>query len=190
MTSDANPLAGTLADDDDDAVVDAALRSLPMLARRRIEAEIIRPIYEGLVEKLGQREADHFLAGVIRKSAIAQGEAMAREDGDVGGLDGFAALLPRWTAGGALQIEETRRDATHLDFNVTRCRYAEMYREMGLGHIGHILSCNRDGTFCEGYDPSIQFARSQTIMQGASHCDFRYSVSSTSAQDEDPDAPG
>ena len=188
MTSDANPLAATLADDDD-AVVNEALRTLPMLARRRIEAEIIRPIYEGLVEKLGRREADHFLAGVIRKSAIAQGEAMAREEGDAGGLDGFAALLPRWTAGGALKIEETRRDATHLEFNVVRCRYAEMYRDMGLGHIGHILSCNRDGTFCEGYDPSITFARSQTIMQGASHCDFRYGVRPAPAEDDEPDTP-
>ena len=24
----------------------------------------------------------------------------------------------------------------------------EMYHEMGLGHIGHLLSCQRDGTLC------------------------------------------
>ena len=61
-----------------------------------------------------------------------------------------------------------------LSDNVTRCRYAEMYRDMGLGEIGHLLSCNRDGTFCEGYDSRIRFVRTQTLMQGASHCDFRY----------------
>ena len=55
-----------------------------------------------------------------------------------------------------------------------RCRYAEMYREMGLGHIGHLLSCNRDGVFCTGYDPRIKLERTQTLMQGATHCDFRY----------------
>ena len=43
-----------------------------------------------------------------------------------------------------------------LDFNVKRCRYAETYRAMGLGEIGAILSCNRDGAFCEGYDPRIK----------------------------------
>tara|TARA_R110002096_G_scaffold80612_21_gene188796 strand:- start:21 stop:185 length:165 start_codon:yes stop_codon:yes gene_type:complete len=42
------------------------------------------------------------------------------------------------------------------------------------GHIGHLLSSNRDGIFCEGYDPSTKFERSQAIMSGASHCDFRY----------------
>ena len=45
---------------------------------------------------------------------------------------------------------------------------------MGLGEIGHLLSCNRDGAFCEGYDPKLKLERSQTIMQGASHCDFDY----------------
>jgi len=59
-------------------------------------------------------------------------------------------------------------------FHVTRCRYAEMYRDMGLGDIGHLLSCQRDGTFCEGYDKRLKLKRTQTIMQGASHCDFSY----------------
>ena len=63
---------------------------------------------------------------------------------------------------------------THFDFNVTRCRYAEMYKKMGLGEIGGLLSCNRDGSFCEGYDPRLKMTRTQTIMEGASHCDFRY----------------
>ena len=61
-----------------------------------------------------------------------------------------------------------------MDFNVTRCRYSEMYKEMGLGDIGHLLSCNRDGDFCIGYNPEIDLTRTQTIMKGASHCDFRY----------------
>jgi hypothetical protein len=45
---------------------------------------------------------------------------------------------------------------------------------LGLGDIGHLLSCRRDGTFCEGYDPKLKLTRTQTIMRGASHCDFRY----------------
>jgi hypothetical protein len=47
---------------------------------------------------------------------------------------------------------------------------------MGLGGLGDILSCDRDGAFCEGYDPRIRLTRTQTIMGGASHCDFRYRV--------------
>ena len=63
---------------------------------------------------------------------------------------------------------------TRYRYNVTRCRYAEMYRDMGLAEIGHLLSCQRDATFCQGYDKNLKLQRSQTIMQGASHCDFDY----------------
>ena len=73
-------------------------------------------------------------------------------------------------------IEQT---PTSFHFNVTRCRYSEMYREMGLGHIGHLLSCNRDGTFCTGFNPAITLERTQTIMSGCAHCDFRYGLEET-----------
>ena len=63
---------------------------------------------------------------------------------------------------------------TEYDFNVVRCRYSEMYRAMGLAELGAVLSCNRDGAFCEGYDPRLKLTRTQTLMEGATHCDFRY----------------
>ena len=79
-----------------------------------------------------------------------------------------------WTKDDALTIEVLEDKPGVFDFNVKRCRYAETYRAMGLGAIGELLSCNRDGAFCEGYDPRIKLTRTQTIMGGASHCDFRY----------------
>ena len=79
-----------------------------------------------------------------------------------------------WRLSGALEIAVKEQTDTVYEYDVTRCRYAEMYREMGLGEIGHLLSCNRDGTFCEGYDPRIKLTRTQTIMQGAPTCDFKY----------------
>jgi hypothetical protein len=49
-----------------------------------------------------------------------------------------------------------------------------MYRAMGLAELGAVLSCNRDGAFCEGYDPRLKLQRTQTLMGGATRCDFRY----------------
>jgi hypothetical protein len=68
-----------------------------------------------------------------------------------------------------MEMEVKEQTETSYVFNVTRCRYAEMYREMGLGDIGHLLSCQRDATFCEGYDKRLRLTRTHTIMQGASH---------------------
>jgi hypothetical protein len=49
-----------------------------------------------------------------------------------------------------------------------------MYKDMGLADIGKLLSCTRDYEFIAGYDPSIELTRTQTVMEGATHCDFRY----------------
>jgi hypothetical protein len=48
-----------------------------------------------------------------------------------------------WKTGGGMEMEVKEQTATSYVFNVTRCKYAEMYREMGLGEIGHLLSCQR-----------------------------------------------
>jgi hypothetical protein len=147
---------------------------LGILARRRIEAAIIAPIYAEMRETIGEDSARAILRRAIRRAAIDAGAEMAaRADGEAD-LESFKAILPLWTKDGALTIEIIDDAPGVLDFNVKRCRYAETYRAMGLGDIGDILSCNRDGAFCEGYDPRIALTRTKTIMTGASHCDFRY----------------
>jgi len=155
---------------------------LPILEQRRIEARVIKPIYDEMVARLGVEAAQAILGAAIEKAAIAQGQSFAEAAGGQLGIDGFADIQRHWTANGALEIEEVGRAPDRLDFNVTRCRYSEMYRDMGLGDIGHLLSCGRDGTFCQGFDPRITLERTQTIMGGASHCDFRYRF--------DPDSGG
>jgi hypothetical protein len=63
-----------------------------------------------------------------------------------------------------------------FSFNVTRCRYAGMYRELGIPELGAILSCNRDFALIQGFNPQIDLARTQTIMEGAAFCDFRFTL--------------
>lgn len=147
---------------------------LPIIERRRIEAELLKEVYETLVERVGRDEAKAVIAAAVHRSAVRQAaDFAAREPGGTS-LDSFVDIQKHWTAEDALTVEVIHRDDTRFDFNVTRCRYAEMYKAMGLAEIGPLLSCNRDGAFCEGYDPKLRMTRTQTIMGGASHCDFRY----------------
>ncbi len=146
----------------------------PMLERRRIEAEILSHVYETVKSASGVDEARRVVAESVRRSAIAQGKAMAQAQGGAPGLKGFEDIQSLWTRGGTLEVAVREKGDKVFAFDVTRCRYAEMYRDMGLAEIGPLLSCQRDGSFCEGYDPRIKLTRTQTIMQGASHCDFRY----------------
>lgn len=149
-------------------------QQLAMLERRRIEAAILKHVYDTLRESHGKDVAQRTLASAVRASAMAQAREMAQR---VNGLTSMQTFIDRqelWTRGGALEREVIEENESRYRFNVTRCKYAEMYREMGLGEIGHLLSCQRDATFCEGYDQRLKLTRTQTIMQGASHCDFDY----------------
>jgi hypothetical protein len=147
---------------------------LPMLERRRIEAQILKHVYETLEASHGGEVARRTIAESVRASSIEQGKQMSALVGGKTSMRTFQDSTKYWTAGDALGLEVKEASDTAFTFNVTRCKYAEMYREMGLGEIGHLLSCQRDGTFCEGYDKRLKLTRTQTIMQGASHCDFRY----------------
>jgi hypothetical protein len=154
--------------------------TMAMLEKRRIEAAILKHVYETLKASHGVEAAQRTIAEAVRRSAMEQAGEMAAKVGGQTTLQTFIDRQEPWTRGGALERDVIEESATRYRYNVTRCKYAEMYRAMGLGEIGHLLSCRRDGTFCEGYDARIKLKRTQTIMQGASHCDFDYTFGEVS----------
>lgn len=145
-----------------------------LLQRRGIEAEVLVPFIRRLERELGPERAHDLARQTIAEIAMEQGravaEALGRED-----LEGFGDVRDSWGgAGGDLTIDALRHDAEHLDFNVMRCRFAELYERLGARDLGFVLSCGRDFTLSEGYSPRLHLVRTQTIMQGAAYCDFRY----------------
>lgn len=146
---------------------------LTLLERREIEARIVGPLVRGFIEEFGAERTLAVVRRVVSNLAREAGEDQARALGDTS-LEAFASVMERWRAGGALEIEMLRQDEEHLDFNVTRCRFAEMYRALGLADLGASLSCCRDFTLIEGFNPALKLVRTQTLMEGAPHCDFRF----------------
>jgi len=148
---------------------------IPTIVKRRLQAQVIGPIYAEMVAEIGEAKAAQIVDSAIRKAAIAEGRGFAaKAPGGKTSMADFIKLYEHWTADGALEMQVIEASDTRFDFDITRCKYAETYKEMGLGKIGHLLSCNRDGTFCQGYDPNITLERKQTIMEGAACCTFRY----------------
>ena len=150
------------------------MSDLPILTQRRIEAAFAKGVYEEMKAELGEDAAKRILTNAVVKLAKSTAAEMASEAPGGPSLDSFRAIQSRWTAEDALRTEVLKSTPTEYDFNVVRCRYSEMYRAMGLAELGAVLSCNRDGAFCEGYDPKLTLTRTQTLMGGATHCDFRY----------------
>lgn len=56
-----------------------------------------------------------------------------------------------------------------------RMAAAESFKGLGLPEPGYLLSCDRDFAMVESFDSKITLRRTQTIMEGASHCDFIFS---------------
>jgi len=110
---------------------------------------------------------------VVIEIAEEQGRQRAARKGR-NDLPAFAEDMQAFSGGGALKIEMVESNAERVGFNVRRCRFAEMYRQMGAGDIGGLLSCNRDFSNVTGFNPQISLSRTQTIMQGADYCNFRY----------------
>ena len=63
-----------------------------------------------------------------------------------------------------------------VGLNVTKCRYAEFYKKIGAPELGFLLTCSGDTDFfrSEGFGANVRLTVTQTIMQGASRCDFRW----------------
>ena len=148
-------------------MTETARAPIPMFEQRRIEAMILKHVYDTLKASHGIEVAQRTIADAVRASSIEQAKEFAAKVGGKTSIQTFVDRQSLWKLGGAMEMEVKEQTETSYVFNVTRCKYAEMYRDMGLGEIGHLLSCQRDATFCEGYDKRMRLKRTQTIMQGA-----------------------
>ncbi|MCB2190121.1 MAG: L-2-amino-thiazoline-4-carboxylic acid hydrolase [Deltaproteobacteria bacterium] len=151
------------------------INQVNLLTRREIEARTAGPLIEQFIEAMGKDKALAEVDKVVQRLA---GEAGAQMAQTLGGntMEHFHKAPDMWKQGGALEIELEEMDKDKLVFKVTRCRYAEMYRELGYEELGQVLSCGRDAAFAQGFNPGIRMTRTQTIMSGGSHCDFKFEL--------------
>jgi L-2-amino-thiazoline-4-carboxylic acid hydrolase len=151
------------------------LNEVGVLTRREIEARLLAPLTQALGEEFGRERVLEITRQTIIRIAREQG---AQLSASLGGctLAHFAASLEAWKKGDALHIDVLEQSQDRFLFNVTRCRYAEMYQALGIPELGSVLSCNRDFALIEGFNPRVGLTRTQTILEGAQFCDFRYEV--------------
>jgi hypothetical protein len=151
------------------------LNAIGVLTRREIEARIVAPLLDAMGREFGREGVLKVAREVIIQLALEQGALLA-EAVQGRSLAHFAETLENWKKDDALQMEVLEQTEARLSFDVTRCRYAEMYRALGIPELGALLSCNRDWALIQGFNPEVTLTREQTIMQGAPFCPFRYAV--------------
>ena len=156
---------------------DSKLNGSPitLLQQRGVEAEVFIPLVRKLEKELGQVKAHELAKETIYEMAREQGKQFSQliQKTD---LNGFRTIKDTWSAAGSdLDIEVIMDNDESFHFNVTGCRFAQLFRSLGATDLGAIFSCGRDFALSQGYSEDIELSRTQTIMEGASFCDFRYS---------------
>ena len=151
---------------------DRITQEIGVLKRRETEARILAPIIEGLADSFGKEAVLEVIKDKIISLSRQQGTNLSEEYGN--DVDAFLKTLEFWTQDNALEIDIIEKNENTLNFNVIRCKYAEMYNALGIKELGATLSCNRDYALIEGFNPEATLTREKTIMSGNDCCTFRY----------------
>ena len=146
------------------------------LKRREIQGPIVVSLIKGFAKEIGHDKAIEVATDIIRADAKKSGRKMAEKCGGNTLAELARVVREVWSQDNAMVINLLEETDKNLNFDVTRCGYAESYEKMGIKEFGVCLSCSRDEPFIEGFNPHIKLRRTQTIMEGASHCDFRYTL--------------
>lgn len=150
---------------------------LSRIEKRAIEALAVAPVIRAVAQRIGEEEALAILREVNEKEAFQRGQLLRNQLGTTG-IPELVEDVATWGMGGELEMEVLEQTSKTYYFNITRCPYYEEYRELGLVEFGVALSCCRDEPFARGFHPQLTLERSQTIMEGAGYCDFRYTLCS------------
>lgn len=147
---------------------------VPIIEQAKIQAQVLVPLVKTLQEELGEERANALVRKALADIYRHYGEEFWRIKNETNLGKTMASAFATYARGNALdyQIIEQSQDAFELD--VTGCRYAEFYKELGEPELGFLLVCTADFATAAGFGPDVELTRTQTIMQGADHCDFRY----------------
>jgi len=147
---------------------------ISLIQQVKIQAQVLVPLVKALQAELGEERANVLVRRALGDLYRRYGEEFWRTKNEKNLGKSMASAFATFAREDALdyRVREQSQDAFEID--ATGCRYAEFYKELGEPELGFLLVCGADFTMAEGFDPDIRLTRTQTIMQGASHCDFRY----------------
>jgi len=155
--------------------MDDTLTRYTFIEQTKIQAQVLVPLIKALQAELGEERANRIVRNALGDWIRKAGERMAAQTPGTG-IDKIAAAVPYFAAGDAIDVEVVKKTDSAFEFNVTGCRYAKFYKELGVPELGFMLICSLDYPMTEGFGTDLELKRTQTIMQGADHCDFRYAL--------------
>jgi hypothetical protein len=148
--------------------------SIPVIQQAKIQAQVLVPLVKALQAELGEERANALVRRALGDVYRRYGEEFWRTKNEKNLGKIMASAFTTYAREDALDYEVIGQSQDAFAVDVTGCRYAEFYKELGEPELGFLLVCSADFDTVEGFGPDVELTRTQTIMQGASHCDFRY----------------
>ena len=149
---------------------------IPLIEQVKIQARVLVPLVKALQAELGEERANAIVRKALGDLYRKYGEKWWRTRRALDLGEKVTSAFEMFAAGDALEYEVVKKTPDAFELNVTECRYAEFYKKIGAPELGFLLTCSGDFAHAEGFGANVQLTRTQTIMQGASHCDFRYAL--------------
>ena len=147
---------------------------IPVIELVKIQAQVLVPLVKALQAALGEERANAIVREALGDVYRRLGEQwwQAKQSRHLG--ENMASAFASFAKGGALDYSVRAQSEDTFEIDVTGCRYAQFYKELGEPELGFLVVCSMDFPFAEGFDTNIRLTRTQTVVQGGSHCDFRY----------------
>jgi hypothetical protein len=152
------------------------LMDIPLIEQIKIQAQVLVPLVRALQAELGEERANAIVGKALADRYRKAGKRWWRKQQAISFGDKMGGAFDEFAAGNALDYDVIRQGPDAFDVNVTGCRYAQFYKDPDVPDLGFLLVCGSDFRMAEGYGAGVQITRTQTIMQGASHCDCRYTL--------------
>ncbi|MCK1421259.1 L-2-amino-thiazoline-4-carboxylic acid hydrolase [Bradyrhizobium sp. 182] len=152
--------------------------SVSVIEQAKIQAQVLVPLVKALQAELGEARANTLVRKALGDLYRGFGEEfwksknLNKDETDLG--QPVASAFKTYARGDALAYDVIEQSKDVFAFDVKRCAYAEFYKALGEPELGFLLICTADFATADGFGPDITLTRTQTIMQGADHCDFRY----------------
>jgi len=146
----------------------------PLLEQVKIQAKVLVPLIKALQAEMGAERANALVRSALGDLYRRYGEEFwqKKAENDLG--KAVVSAFATYAREDALDYAVVKRSPNGCEIDVRGCRYAEFYKALGEPELGFLLVCSADFAMAEGFGSDIGLTRTQTIMQGASHCDFRY----------------
>ena len=110
------------------------------LKRREIQAPIAACLIRGFAQLMGQDKAVEAATAAVQADAMMAGRIMAEKYGGNTMKELGRVVKEIWAADDAITIHVLEETEQNLSFDVTRCRYAELYEKAEMKDLGFCLS--------------------------------------------------